>query len=125
MGRHVDHLDLYQCVLPQVQLAPLLWLLHTNRHPVPVHPFHLCSSLVLYFPMEPTQYYVRARQRLNEFDMYCITHNTKHLQFLPPTAQFTLTKHTPYSEIIRESPSKSNKKQRNTPLKVSIKVSNI
>src|SRR5216683_6189954 len=53
MGRHVDHLDLYQCALPRAQLVPPLWLLHTNRHPVPLHPFHLCSSSVLCFPVEP------------------------------------------------------------------------
>src|SRR6266496_3488924 len=53
MGQHVDHLDLYQCVLPQAQLVPPLWLLHTNRHPVPLHPFHLYSSSVLCFPVEP------------------------------------------------------------------------
>jgi len=75
--------------------------------------------------VEPTQWYVRARLRLNEFDMYSITQNVKCLQFLSSPGTFTLTQHIPHSNLIQESPSKSNKKQQNTPLKVSIKVSKI
>src|SRR6266699_4983152 len=73
MDQHADHLALYQYGQPQGQLAPPLWLLHMNRHPEPVHRSHVYSSSVIYFPVEPTQWYVRARLRLNEFDMYSIT----------------------------------------------------
>ena len=125
MDQHADHLALYQYGQPQGQLAPPLWLLHMNRHPEPVHRSHVYSSSVIYFPVEPTQWYVRARLRLNEFDMYSITQNEKCLQFLSSPGTFTLTQHTPHSHFIQESPFKSNKKQRNTPLKVSIKVSKI
>src|SRR5260370_30283265 len=73
MDQHADHLALYQYGHPQDQLAPPLWLPHMNRHPEPVHRSHVYSSSVIYFPVEPTQWYVRARLRLNEFDMYSIT----------------------------------------------------
>src|SRR5437899_1343411 len=73
MDQHAEHLALYQYGQPQGQLAPPLWLLHMNRHPEPVHRSHVYSSSVIYFPVEPTQWYVRARLRLNEFDMYSIT----------------------------------------------------
>src|SRR5205809_7812444 len=72
MGQHADYLVLYQCGLQLAQLAPPLWFLHKSRHPEPVHHFLVYSS-VLYFPVKPAQCYVRARQRLNEIDMYCIT----------------------------------------------------
>src|SRR5450759_73666 len=80
MGQHADHLVLYQCGLPQAQLAPPLWLLHTNRRPEPVHRSHVYSYIsVLCFPVEPAQCYARARQRLSEFDMYFITSRQRPL----------------------------------------------
>src|SRR5436305_13236032 len=118
MDQHADHLALYQCGQPQGQLAPQLWLLHTNRHPEPVHRSHVYSSSVIYFPVEPTQWYVRARVRLNEFDMYSITQNEKGLQFFSSTGTFTLTQHIQHSDFIQESPFRSKKKQRNTPVAV-------
>src|SRR5947199_5537144 len=104
MDQHDEQLALYQYGQLQAQLAPPLWLQHTNRHPEPVHRSHVYSSSVIYFPVEPTQWYVRARLRLNEFDMYSITQNAKCLQFLPSTGVFTLTQHTPHSQycVIRK-----------------------
>src|SRR5947209_12501502 len=85
MDQHAEHLALYQYGQLQAQLAPPLWLQHTNRRLEPVHRSHVYSSSVIYFPMEPTQWYVRARLRLNEFDMYSITnsaipHSSQHVR---------------------------------------------
>src|SRR5437588_5977854 len=125
MDQHADHLALYQYGQPQGQLAPPLWLLHMNRHPEPVHRSHVYSSYVRYFPVEPTQWYVRARLRLNEIDIHCITDNKKRLQFFPSRGMFTLAHRPPRSNFIQESSLKSDKKQRNTPFKVPIEMSKI